>query len=94
MSEIRRDNETLAQSVRAALDTLNPQASRRDFLKVMGVGAGTASLVGLGTAVAPEKAEAFAYEPYPIDDELTTVVTSCAHNCGSRHVLVAHKKGM
>ena len=56
MSEIRRDNETLAQSVRAALDTLNPQASRRDFLKVMGVGAGTASLVGLGTAVAPEKA--------------------------------------
>jgi anaerobic dimethyl sulfoxide reductase subunit A len=24
---------------------------------------------------------------------LTTVVTSCAHNCGSRHMLVAHKKG-
>ena len=23
----------------------------------------------------------------------TTVVTSCAHNCGSRHMLVAHKKG-
>ena len=21
------------------------------------------------------------------------MVTSCAHNCGSRHVLVAHKKG-
>ena len=82
MSEIRRDNETLAQSVRAALDTLNPQASRRDFLKVMGVGAGTASLVGLGTAVAPEKAEAFAYEPilltmsYPPSSPLapTTVV--------------------
>jgi anaerobic dimethyl sulfoxide reductase subunit A len=24
---------------------------------------------------------------------LTTVVTSCDHNCGSRHMLVAHKKG-
>jgi anaerobic dimethyl sulfoxide reductase subunit A len=34
-----------------------------------------------------------AYEPYPTDDQLTTVVTSCAHNCGSRHMLVAHKKG-
>jgi len=27
------------------------------------------------------------------DDELTTVVTSCAHNCGSRHVLFPHQKG-
>ncbi|MCB1640065.1 MAG: molybdopterin-dependent oxidoreductase, partial [Thiothrix sp.] len=41
----------------------------------------------------PQKAEAFAYEPYPRDDDLQTVVTSCAHNCGSRHMLVAHKKG-
>jgi anaerobic dimethyl sulfoxide reductase subunit A len=39
------------------------------------------------------EAQAFAYEPYPTDDQLTTVVTSCAHNCGSRHMLVAHKKG-
>ena len=39
------------------------------------------------------EAKAFAYEPYPTDDELETVVTSCAHNCGSRHMLVAHKKG-
>jgi hypothetical protein len=38
-------------------------------------------------------AQAFAYEPYPTDDQLTTVVTSCDHNCGSRHMLVAHKKG-
>ena len=40
-----------------------------------------------------KEAKAFAYEPYPRDDELQTVVTSCAHNCGSRHMLVAHKKG-
>jgi anaerobic dimethyl sulfoxide reductase subunit A len=39
------------------------------------------------------EAQAFAYEPYPRDDDLETVVTSCAHNCGSRHMLVAHKKG-
>ena len=38
-----------------------------------------------------KEAKAFAYEPYPRDDELETVVTSCAHNCGSRHMLVAHK---
>ncbi len=36
-------------------------------------------------------AAAFAYESYPLDDQLETVVTSCARNCGSRHVLVAHK---
>lgn len=67
------------------------QTGRRDFLKVMGVGAGLAGLGGL--TVAPREASAFAYEPYPTDDQLTTVVTSCAHNCGSRHMLVAHKKG-
>jgi len=63
--------------------------SRRDFLKSAAATA-TGALVtarGVGTA------QAFAYEPYPRDDELTTVVTSCAHNCGSRHMLVAHKKG-
>ena len=49
--------------------------------------------LGAGAGLAPEQAQAFAYEPYPTDDQLTTVVTSCAHNCGSRHVLVAHKKG-
>jgi len=38
--------------------------------------------------------KADAIEPSSLrDDELTHVVTSCAHNCGSRHVLVAHKKG-
>lgn len=40
-----------------------------------------------------KKLEAFPYEPYPRDNDMTTVVTSCAHNCGSRHMLVAHKKG-
>jgi anaerobic dimethyl sulfoxide reductase subunit A len=63
--------------------------NRRDFLK--GSAALTAgSLVGID---ATKEAKAFAYEPYPRDDELTTVPTSCAHNCGSRHMLVAHKKG-
>lgn len=62
-------------------------ASRRSFLKLVGA-SGLVALTGF-----PKKATAFAYEPYPTDDQLTTVVTSCAHNCGSRHVLVAHKKG-
>jgi anaerobic dimethyl sulfoxide reductase subunit A len=66
---------------------------RRDFLKITGTAAATSGLVAAGMTVAPKEAEAFAYEPYPTDDKLTTVVTSCAHNCGSRHVLVAHKKG-
>jgi anaerobic dimethyl sulfoxide reductase subunit A len=66
---------------------LNPR--RRDVLKVAGAGAAM-SLIPFAS---PRKADAFAYEPYPTDDELTTVVTSCAHNCGSRHMLVAHKKG-
>ena len=63
---------------------------RRDVLK------GAAAL-GAGSLLAPlattQEAQAFAYEPYPRDDQLETVVTSCAHNCGSRHMLVAHKKG-
>lgn len=74
------------------LSLLNPR--RRSFLK--GVGAG-AAVAGAGTLVelagGEQEARAFAYEPYPKDDELTTVVTSCDHNCGSRHMLVAHKKG-
>ena len=81
--------------MKVELDGLQPEAphqpGRRDFLKVMGVGAGLAGLGGL--VVAPKEASAFAYEPYYTDDQLTTVVTSCAHNCGSRHMLVAHKKG-
>jgi len=63
---------------------------RRDVLK-------GAAAVGVGGMLAPlattQEAQAFAYEPYPRDDQLETVVTSCAHNCGSRHMLVAHKKG-
>lgn len=70
-----------------------PNESRRDFLKVMGTGVGAATLTTIGATVLPKDAQAFAYEPYPTDDQLTTVVTSCAHNCGSRHALVAHKKG-
>jgi anaerobic dimethyl sulfoxide reductase subunit A len=64
---------------------------RRSFLKTTAVG--SAALAAGGLTVKPKEAQAFAYEPYPRDDELTTVVTSCAHNCGSRHMLVAHKKG-
>jgi anaerobic dimethyl sulfoxide reductase subunit A len=67
--------------------------NRRSFLKASAAGAtvlGGTGLVNLGTR---KEARAHAYEPYPKDDELETVVTSCAHNCGSRHMLVAHKKG-
>ena len=74
------------------LALLNPQ--RRSFLQRVGAGAavaGAGTLVELGSG--EQQAQAFAYEPYPKDDELTTVVTSCDHNCGSRHMLVAHKKG-
>ncbi len=78
------------------MNSFNPSAwarlftqTRRDFLKTSAATAATA-LVLPATA---QKANAFAYEPYPRDDELETVVTSCAHNCGSRHMLVAHKKG-
>ncbi len=63
--------------------------SRRTLLKT----AGAAGMAGLVPVARSKPAAAFAYEPYPTDDELETVVTSCAHNCGSRHMLVAHKKG-
>jgi anaerobic dimethyl sulfoxide reductase subunit A len=63
---------------------------RRGLLK--GVAAAAAG-GALAPALIPSEAKAFAYEPYPKDDQLETVVTSCAHNCGSRHMLVAHKKG-
>ncbi|MFN8683285.1 molybdopterin-dependent oxidoreductase [Paracoccus sp. P2] len=62
--------------------------TRRAFLQGAAATAATALVGGKATP-----ARAFAYEPYPTDDELETVVTSCAHNCGSRHMLVAHKKG-
>lgn len=74
------------------LELLNP--NRRSFLKTLGAGtaiATTGGLIELGSG--QQEAKAFAYEPYPRDDDLTTVVTSCDHNCGSRHMLVAHKKG-
>jgi len=64
--------------------------NRRTFMKTSAAGV---AATGLGSLVRSEDARAFAYEPYPRDDDLETVVTSCAHNCGSRHMLVAHKKG-
>jgi anaerobic dimethyl sulfoxide reductase subunit A len=75
-------------------DTISLEArlnlTRRGFLKTSAAGA---LALGAGGLVRTKDAEAFAYEPYPRDDDLQTVVTSCAHNCGSRHMLVAHKKG-
>ena len=71
---------------------LNPE--RRSFLKTAAAGGAVAAAGGLAELTfGGKEAEAHAYEPYPTDDQLTTVVTSCDHNCGSRHMLVAHKKG-
>ena len=67
--------------------------TRRSFLKSSAAGAVTLTGGGLIDLRTAKQARAFAYEPYPRDDDLETVVTSCAHNCGSRHMLVAHKKG-
>lgn len=67
--------------------------SRRSFLKSSALGATALGASGLVDLKTVKDAKAFAYEPYPFDDQLETVVTSCAHNCGSRHMLVAHKKG-
>ncbi len=67
--------------------------SRRSFLKTTAAGATLLTTSGLVELKTAKEAKAFAYEPYPKDDDLTTVPTSCAHNCGSRHMLVAHKKG-
>ena len=68
--------------------------ARRSFLKTSAAGTVLASSSGLlEMALGQKDANAFAYEPYYRDDQLTTVVTSCDHNCGSRHMLVAHKKG-
>ncbi|MBM3390743.1 MAG: twin-arginine translocation signal domain-containing protein [Betaproteobacteria bacterium] len=71
---------------------LNPR--RRSFLKTAAAGGAVAAAGGLAELTFGEKeARAHAYEPYPTDDQLETVVTSCDHNCGSRHMLVAYKKG-
>ena len=67
--------------------------SRRTFVKAGAAGAGALAINGVLDIGTTPSAQAFPYEPYPRDDELNTVVTSCAHNCGSRHALVAHKKG-
>ena len=64
--------------------------NRRSFLQSTAAGA---AALGAGSLIKNREANAFPFAPYPVDDELTTVVTSCAHNCGSRHMLVAHKKG-
>ncbi len=68
---------------------INP--GRRSFVKTIAAGSMAGGLIRFG--LMPKEAHAFAYEPYPRDNDLTTVVTSCDHNCGSRHMLVAHKKG-
>ena len=68
---------------------INPR--RRSFLKGAAAIAGASGLVDL--SLPGNEAHAFAYEPYPRDDDMETVVTSCDHNCGARHMLVAHKKG-
>lgn len=77
------------------IDSQESNLNRREFLKSAAATTSTiaAASVGLGLVASTEKAEAFAYEPYPKENDLKTVVTSCAHNCGSRHMLVAHKKG-
>lgn len=62
--------------------------NRRHFLKTSGLAAITTASSGL---IKTKAVQAHAYAPYPTDDQLESVVTSCAHNCGSRHVLVAHK---
>ena len=67
--------------------------NRRSFLKTAAAGGATIAGSGLVELKTGKEAKAFAYEPYPTDDQLETVVTSCAHNCGSRHALIAHKKG-
>ena len=67
--------------------------TRRSFIKTAGASTAVAAAGGLVDLKTAKQAQAFAYEPYPRDNDLETVVTSCAHNCGSRHMLVAHKKG-
>ena len=67
---------------------INP--NRRSFLKLAAASGAAVGLFRYG--LESREANAFPYAPYPTDDQLDTVVTSCDHNCGSRHMLVAHKK--
>jgi len=82
----------MQSSDQSAVPKARLNMNRRSFLKASAAGATALTASGLVDLKSLKKAKAFAYEPYPTDDELTTVVTSCAHNCGSRHMLVAHKK--
>lgn len=72
-----------------SLPLINPR--RRSFLKSAAASGAAAGLFRFG--LEPREAQAHAYQPYLTDDQLETVVTSCDHNCGARHLLVAHKKG-
>ncbi|MCC7167941.1 MAG: molybdopterin-dependent oxidoreductase, partial [Rhodospirillales bacterium] len=75
----------MSRSPRGPSHFLNP--NRRAFLK------GTGGLA-LGAALGGGAAKALAqpYGGYRPDDQLERIVTSCAHNCGGRHMLVAHRK--
>ncbi len=75
--------ENILQSLTSRLNL-----TRRSFLKTTALSTLTGALLTQN-----RQAKAFAYEPYYTDDQLVTVVSSCAHNCGARHMLVAHKKG-
>ncbi|MET0044852.1 MAG: molybdopterin-dependent oxidoreductase [Candidatus Thiodiazotropha sp. 6PLUC3] len=79
-------------SIKKLTQSLNERLnlSRRSFLKSAAVGSASLAAGGLVEMKTAKEAKAFAYEPYPTDDQLETVVTSCAHNFGSRHMLVAH----
>lgn len=81
------------QSLNASVTSTTEGYKRREFLRITSTVAAGVGLTTVGAGLAPKDAQAHAYAPYYTDDQLTTVVTSCAHNCGSRHVLVAHKKG-
>ena len=65
-SEMLKDF-VLREHLKRALNT-----DRRSFLK----GAAVTAATGLVTSGKTDQARAFAYEPYPTDDELETVVTS------------------
>lgn len=77
-------------SIRSFVRSEFVKPNRRQWLKGAAGLAASSTLLPIAGA---DKAAGFAYEPYPRDDDLQSVVTSCAHNCGSRHMLVAHKKG-
>ncbi len=80
------NDDELEQALAAAGDLSDP--TRRAFFdRVIRASAGAAAVAAL-----PREANAFTFEPYPRDDAMQTVVTSCAHNCGGRHMLVVHKQ--